>query len=317
MTIETPAKPETALVPGTREAPALTPFEVIEKVVGSGDLSNMAPEARVAFYWRTCESLGLNPMTRPFDFIRGDDGKIIMYAKRDATDQLRAKRHVSIDSLDRKTDEEVCTVEARGSIIDPAAPGGIRRDSALGSVYIKGLGGQTRANAVMKAETKAKRRLTLSLVGLGVLDETEIEGIGIPLGFDPETGTMTERPAAAAATPTSLAERVAAQAAMLEEDGETIEGTATEVVEEAAATEPLEAAPEPEVAPDATPAAEAPAAPAPVAATDTCADPSPYDDGGVCGLKPGHLEQPRAPRVHRQLDADGKVIATWPAKGDA
>ena len=33
------------------------------------------------------------------------------------------------------------------------------------------------ANAIMKAETKAKRRVTLSICGLGMLDETELETI--------------------------------------------------------------------------------------------------------------------------------------------
>ncbi|MDU5950540.1 MAG: hypothetical protein E6Z15_26195, partial [Paenibacillus macerans] len=33
------------------------------------------------------------------------------------------------------------------------------------------------ANAIMKAETKAKRRVTLSLSGLGMMDESEIETI--------------------------------------------------------------------------------------------------------------------------------------------
>jgi hypothetical protein len=33
------------------------------------------------------------------------------------------------------------------------------------------------ANAIMKAETKAKRRATLDLLGLGVLDESETESI--------------------------------------------------------------------------------------------------------------------------------------------
>jgi hypothetical protein len=33
------------------------------------------------------------------------------------------------------------------------------------------------ANALMKAETKAKRRVTLSICGLGMLDESEVESI--------------------------------------------------------------------------------------------------------------------------------------------
>ena len=42
---------------------------------------------------------------------------------------------------------------------------------------IAGLKGDALANGLMKAETKAKRRCTLSLCGLGMLDESEIETI--------------------------------------------------------------------------------------------------------------------------------------------
>lgn len=206
-----PAKPETAVALTGGDAPQLTAFEVIERVISSGDLSAMAPEARIAFYWRTCESLGLNPLTRPFDFIRGDGGQIIMYAKRDATDQLRKIHHTSVDELTRTIDDDYATVEARGSIVDPRAPGGIRRDSALGSVTIKGLSGQARANGIMKAETKAKRRLTLSLVGLGFLDETEVEGMP-RADFDLETGALK-------AEPTSLLDAVKGAAAKMTGDG--------------------------------------------------------------------------------------------------
>jgi hypothetical protein len=47
-------------------------------------------------------------------------------------------------------------------------------------------------NALMKAVTKAKRRLTLSLVGLGWLDETEVETIpgAKPVAVDAGTGEI-------------------------------------------------------------------------------------------------------------------------------
>ena len=48
---------------------------------------------------------------------------------------------------------------------------------STGAVPIAGLKGEEFANALMKAETKAKRRATLSICGLGVLDETEVETI--------------------------------------------------------------------------------------------------------------------------------------------
>ena len=54
---------------------------------------------------------------------------------------------------------------------------GGREDIATGSVCLKGLGGENLSNAYMKAETKAKRRATLSICGLAVLDESETDSI--------------------------------------------------------------------------------------------------------------------------------------------
>jgi hypothetical protein len=182
------------------DEPQMTPFEVIEKVITSGDLAKMTPQERVAFYWRTCQSLGLNPLTRPFEFISLNN-KLTMYARKDATDQLRQINGVSVTEIRRDKDDDLglLTVYARGR--DKTG----REDEATGVVSIKGLGGEALANAVMKAETKAKRRLTLSLVGLGFLDESEVDDRG-DVQVDPTTGEITERP-----KPKSLLESVQAQ----------------------------------------------------------------------------------------------------------
>jgi hypothetical protein len=215
----------------TRAAePSLTPFEVIERVVTNGDLSKMTPQDRVAFYWRTCESLGLNPMTRPFEF-HNLNGKLVMYAKKDATDQLRRINGVTVTDLKRDKDDDLGLITVTVSGRDKSN----REDQATGVVSIKGLSGEALANALMKAETKAKRRLTLSLVGLGFLDESEIEGATADV--DPTTGELVERP-----KPKSLLESVQAQQAAMsapaaeteiEAPVETVEG---EVVDEAAWT---------------------------------------------------------------------------------
>jgi len=46
----------------------------------------------------------------------------------------------------------------------------------------------------MKAETKAKRRVTLSICGLGLLDETEVETVStaVPTIVNVETGEIVE-----------------------------------------------------------------------------------------------------------------------------
>lgn len=147
-----------------------TPAEAFELGLVQGDLSKLSPAERVVYYRRVCESLGLNPLTKPFSYITLN-GKLTLYALKDCTEQLRANRNVSVDIVAREVVEDCYVVTARASL-----PGG-RHDESVGAVSIGGLKGDARANAMMKAETKAKRRVTLSICGLGMLDETEIETI--------------------------------------------------------------------------------------------------------------------------------------------
>lgn len=143
---------------------------VIEQVLMVGDLSRLSPEQRVNYYMRVCDSVGLNPYTKPFDYLQLN-GKLVLYAKKDATDQLRRANGVSITKLERDRIEGVYTVTAYAQ--DKSG----RTDSSIGAVNVEGLKGDMLANALMKAETKAKRRVTLSICGLGMLDETEVETI--------------------------------------------------------------------------------------------------------------------------------------------
>jgi hypothetical protein len=144
----------------------------IESVLIKGDLSALSEEERVKYYLTVCESLGLNPMTKPFEYIRLNN-KLTLYALKGATDQLRSVRGISISIVAREMLDAVglYVVTARATTRDG------RTDEAIGAVPIAGLKGEALANALMKAETKAKRRATLSLCGLGILDETETETI--------------------------------------------------------------------------------------------------------------------------------------------
>jgi hypothetical protein len=142
------------------------PLAQLEQVVVEGNLAKLTEGDRVAYYARVCESLGINPLTRPFEYITLN-GKLTLYARKDATDQLRRIRGIAIVDVKRETraDLEIVTAYAR----DRAG----NEDVAIGAVSVKGLAGEALANALMKAETKAKRRVTLSLAGLGWLDEVE------------------------------------------------------------------------------------------------------------------------------------------------
>lgn len=143
---------------------------IIEKVVVGGDLAQLNPAERMKYYAAVCESAGLNPLTQPFGYIKLN-GKLQLYALKACTDQLRNIHHVSVSAIEGKTVGELyvvtCKVQDREG----------RTDVSTGAVAIGGLRGDALGNAIMKAETKAKRRATLSLCGLGLLDETEAETI--------------------------------------------------------------------------------------------------------------------------------------------
>lgn len=141
----------------------------IESVVIGGDLSKLTPEQRVGYYKAVCDSIGLNPLTRPFDYIILN-GKLTLYARKDATDQLRKLHDVSIDDVDITENASHFIVKVKGH--DKTG----RSDVEIGVVAKTDMQGNI-GNAQMKAVTKGKRRLTLSLCGLGMLDETEIETI--------------------------------------------------------------------------------------------------------------------------------------------
>jgi len=143
--------------------------EITESVLLGGDLSKLTSEQRVSYYKSVCESLGVNYLTKPFDYIQLN-GKLTLYAKKDATDQLRKIHNVSIIDVNIVETDKQFIVKVKGQ----DATG--RTDMEVGVVNKGDMRGDT-ANAQMKAVTKAKRRLTLSMCGLGWLDETEVQTI--------------------------------------------------------------------------------------------------------------------------------------------
>lgn len=156
-----------------------TPAALMEKVIIGGDLSKLAPQERLRYYADVCHSVGLNPLTKPFEYINLN-GKLTLYAKRDCTDQLRALHGVSCQITARDLVGNIYVVTAKAK--DKRG----REDESTGAVNLQGKSGDDLANAYMKAETKAKRRVTLSICGLGLLDESEVADI------DPDTATPEE-----------------------------------------------------------------------------------------------------------------------------
>lgn len=177
----------TVLVPEKKNDMAQHELSLIEQVVLQGDLAKLTSEQRVVYYNKVCESAGLNPFTRPFEYI-SLNGKLTLYAKKDATEQLRKVNGISIEKVEAKVVDDLYIVKAKARTKDG------RTDESTGAVTIGHLKGDAKANAIMKAETKAKRRVTLSISGMGWVDETEIETIPTAqhIEVDISTGEMKQ-----------------------------------------------------------------------------------------------------------------------------
>ncbi|HDZ4980889.1 TPA: hypothetical protein RTG12_001597 [Campylobacter jejuni] len=145
-------------------------FNPYELALVKGDLSKLSDVERASYVKNLCESLSLNMLTKPFEYIVLN-GKLTLYANKSATDQLRQIRKVSITKTEVAQVGDIYMVTAYA-----ATPDG-RTDCDTGALNIKNLGDDNLANAIMKAITKAKRRVTLSICGLGMLDESELETI--------------------------------------------------------------------------------------------------------------------------------------------
>lgn len=145
--------------------------DTVQKVFLEGDLSSLNPAEKLDYYQRVCASLGLNPLTKPFEFIKLG-GRLVMYARRECTEQLARIHGVSFpDPPITNMQSGVYTYMVR--VVNQLG----RVVYATGAVGVEGLKGETLANAILKAETKAHRRGVLKICGLGLLDETEVESV--------------------------------------------------------------------------------------------------------------------------------------------
>jgi len=177
--------------PAVKEEAPLSP-EIVQQLVLEGDISKMTQDQRVQYVIRMCQSLGLNYLTKPFQIIKFKDSKgekEILYATKDCTEQLRKVHGVSVTDITATELKGVYMVVAKcvdkhgrsdvGTGVVPLSKEEKFWNNELRRMVSTGrkipMVDEELANALMKAETKAKRRATLSICGLGMLDESELE----------------------------------------------------------------------------------------------------------------------------------------------
>lgn len=148
--------------------PRNTPEAARQLAIAGEDLRRLTVYERALFKIMLCQELRLNPLLNCIDYIESN-GKLKPYINSLGVSQLRATYGISVKitstTFGKINDQDFVQIKA----VAMDAQG--RSDEALAVVslldkYGKPLKGESVANAIMKCETKAKRRSTLSLVGV-------------------------------------------------------------------------------------------------------------------------------------------------------
>lgn len=149
---------------------AVQEITAIEAAIFANDISKLDPQQRGVYLAKVAETSGLNPLTHPFQIIKLN-GKDVLYATKGAAQQLAKRWDVSIKVTKLEIVDGCIECHVEGTM-------GNRTDVEIGSVpYSSNMAPADKANAKMKVLTKAKRRLILSMCGLGCLDESEMDTI--------------------------------------------------------------------------------------------------------------------------------------------
>lgn len=156
-------------------------------LVTKGDLSKLTSEELVRVYIARCDALGLDVRATPFEVI-SFKGKTTLYPKKECAEQLRRINGISEKIVSETFENDILTVRIRGTDREG------REDEEIAALFIGGLRGQELADARMKVVTKAKRRLTLSMCGLGSMAEVDEDDPRIlrRRELDLETGEIIE-----------------------------------------------------------------------------------------------------------------------------
>lgn len=163
------------IVPLTPEHQAAA-SSALDHIIATNDLGRLTPVQRVGYVLALCKSLHLNPLSRPFEFLTFD-GKVVPYPTKSCAEQLGRLHQISIKLTRREQVGDLFVVEVEGS-----RPNG---QCSFASKYVSvrdsrgdWLKGDKLGAAYGKAETGAKRRLVLSMVGLaGLPDADEVSGV--------------------------------------------------------------------------------------------------------------------------------------------
>lgn len=148
----------------------------VKEYFRSGNVAQLTESERDIVLAKLCERYDLDPLLRPFDLI-SFQGKAKFYLTASATNQLAAKKNLTRTVSNIELDEQRFIAKCAVSVSSPEGRSetsicyigigkfvpGTKEDPKPKKVL---LDGDELANALLKLDTKAKRRATLSFFGL-------------------------------------------------------------------------------------------------------------------------------------------------------
>lgn len=160
--------PDSAEVAVNHSANAEALGRIAETVFNKNDLTPLSPGDRVLYVKALCQHLGLNYLTKPFDFIQTENG-IAMYPNKECAAQLSSKYGITKEVVSREVRDDVLVVTVRAKLPDGRADESIGavamvkeqgewKTAQSGKKYFQGNGvykplpPEARANAWMRAE---------------------------------------------------------------------------------------------------------------------------------------------------------------------
>jgi hypothetical protein len=143
------------------------------KFIPMYDLDRLSKEELQQYYLDACAFHGVPPELNVLAFTYMDSGdgarRRVLYAKKGATDIIRERLGISVADLRKEIFNGTLTYTCFGKNKDG------RFEIAVGASYIDGLTGRALEVAIMVAQTRAIRRMTLQFAGAGLIDETELQ----------------------------------------------------------------------------------------------------------------------------------------------
>lgn len=169
---------KTQAQPTHAEAPALDMDAMLEEagrallaVQAAGrDTSSLRLDQKAAVLEGLARALGLNPLSQPVIFLK-TQGREVVYVTKVGTDQIASRLRLQRRTIHGPDVRKVHGKDLAFCQVEVTAPDG-RSEMSTATLPIT-----DPVNDLMKVESKAKRRATLSIAGLGLLTEEEIETI--------------------------------------------------------------------------------------------------------------------------------------------